>query len=95
MVVRCENGCCRVKYGINFRHLLNLHILVQGVGFRNREHVSLSPGFPGGSLVKDLPASAGAAGEAGLIPGSGRSPGRGNGTPLQYSCLENPMDRAA
>ena len=35
------------------------------------------------------------AADLGLIPGSGRSPGRGNGTPLQYSCLENPMDRGA
>ena len=35
------------------------------------------------------------AGDAGLIPGSGRSPGEGNGNPLQYSCLENPMDREA
>ena len=45
-------------------------------------------GFPGGSEVK---ASAWNAGDLGLIPGSGRSPGEGNGTPLQYSCLENPM----
>ena len=35
------------------------------------------------------------AGDVGLIPGSGRSPGEGNGNPLQYSCLENPMDRGA
>ena len=35
------------------------------------------------------------AGDTGLIPGSGRSPGKGNGNPLQYSCLENPMDRGA
>ena len=35
------------------------------------------------------------AGDAGLIPGSGRSPGEGNGNPLQYSCLENPVDRGA
>ena len=49
-------------------------------------------GFPGGSLVKNLPANAG---DAGLIPGSGRSPGEGNGNPLQYSCLRNPMDRRA
>ena len=35
------------------------------------------------------------AGDLGLIPGSGRSPGEGNGYPLQYSCLENPMDRGA
>ena len=49
-------------------------------------------GFPGGSKVK---ASACSAGDLGLIPGSGRSPGEGNGNPLQYSCLENPMDRGA
>ena len=46
-------------------------------------------------VVKNLPASAGDIRDAGLIPGSGRSPGRGNGDPLQYSCLENPMDREA
>ena len=45
--------------------------------------------FPGGSEVK---ASACNAGDLGLIPGLGRSPGEGNGNPLQYSCLENPMD---
>ena len=41
-------------------------------------------------MVKNLPANAGDTGEAGLIPGLGRSPGEGNGNPLQYSCLENP-----
>jgi len=46
-------------------------------------------GFPGGSAVKNLLASAG---DTGSIPGSGRSPGGGLGSPLQYSCLENPMD---
>ena len=49
-------------------------------------------GFPGGSLVKNPPANAG---DAGSIPGSGRSPGGGNDNPLQHSCLENPMDRGA
>ena len=49
-------------------------------------------GFPSGSVVKNLPASAG---DAGLILGSGRSPGEGNGNPLQYSCLGNLMDRGA
>ena len=49
-------------------------------------------GFPGGSEVK---ASASNAGDLGSIPGSGRSPGEGNGSPLQDSCLENPMDRGA
>ena len=49
-------------------------------------------------MVKDPPANAegiGMQGDAGLIPGSGRSPGEGNGNPLQYSCLENSMDRGA
>ena len=46
--------------------------------------------FLGGSDSKE---SACSAGDPGLIPGSGRSPGEGNGKPLQYSCLENPMDR--
>ena len=49
-------------------------------------------GFPGGSVVKNLPASTG---DAGSVPGSGKSPGEGNGNPLQYSCLGNPMDRGA
>ena len=47
-------------------------------------------GFPGDSVVKYPPANAG---DEGLIPGWGRSPGKGNGSPVQYSCLENPMDR--
>ena len=49
-------------------------------------------GFPGGSDGKE---SACSEGDPGSIPGSGRSPGDGNGTPLQYSCLENPMDGGA
>ena len=54
--------------------------------------VSMLLGFPGGSVVQNSPANAG---DKGLIPGSGRSPGEGNGNPLQYSCLGNPMDRGA
>ena len=46
-------------------------------------------------MVKNLLAKARERREAGLIPGSGRSPGEGNGNPLQYSCLENPMDGGA
>ena len=46
-------------------------------------------------VVKNLHANAGDVRDAGLIPGLGRSPGEGNGNPLQYSCLENPMDRGA
>jgi len=54
--------------------------------------MDLAQGFPDGSVVKNPPANAG---DAGSIPGSGRSPEGGNGYPLQYSCLENPMDRGA
>ena len=53
---------------------------------------TLSSGVPGGSVVKNLPANAG---DPGSISGSGRSPGERNSNPLQYSCLENPMDREA
>ena len=49
-------------------------------------------GFPGGSDSKELACNAG---DLGSIPGSGRSPGEGNGNSLQYSCLENSMDRGA
>ena len=49
-------------------------------------------GLPGGSVVKNLPANVG---DTGSISGLGRSPGKGNGNPLQYSCLVNPMDRGA
>ena len=49
-------------------------------------------GLPGGSVVKNPLASAG---DLGLIPGLGRPPGGGHGSPLWYSCLENPMDRGA
>ena len=51
--------------------------------------------FPGSSVVKNLPTNAKDVGDVGSIPGWGRSPGEGNGTPLQYSCLGNPMDRGA
>ena len=46
-------------------------------------------------MIKNPPANAADAGDVGSIPGSGRSPGEGNGNPLQYSCLGNPMDRGA
>ena len=63
------------------------------------ENKSASPmsylGFPGGTVVKNPPANAGDTGDMGSIPGSGRSPGIGNGNPLQYTCLGNPMARGA
>ena len=52
--------------------------------------------FPGGSMVMNSPEMQEMhAGDMGLIPGSGRSPGEGNGNPLHYSCLGNPRDRGA
>ena len=54
--------------------------------------VKLRLGFPGGSVVKNPPANAG---HVGSISGLARSPGGGNGSPLQYSCLGNPMDQEA
>ena len=58
-------------------------------------HLITRKGFPGGASVKNLPAIAGDIRDMGSIPGLGRSPGGGHGNPLQYSCLENPMDRGA
>ena len=52
-------------------------------------------GFPGGAVVEILPTSAGDTGDLGSISELGRTPGGGNGNPLQSSCLENPMDRGA
>ena len=60
--------------------------------YNNYRQVCTKQGFPGGAGGK---ASACHTGDPGLICGSGRSPGRGNGNPLQYSCLENSMDRGA
>ena len=60
---------------------------------RNISHLRMSSlGFPGSSVVKNPPASSG---DMRSIPGSGRSPGRGNDEPLQCSCLGNPLDRGA
>ena len=52
-------------------------------------------GFPGGTVVKNPSVNTGDSGETGLIPGSIRSPGEGNGNSIQYSCPENSMDRGA
>ena len=51
--------------------------------------------FPGGTVLKNQPASAADTGDMGLIPGSGRSPGVGDGKNFSISCLEKPMDRGA
>ena len=62
-----------------------------------KHQLSLQPGTirEGGTVMKNPPANAGDARDVSSIPGSGRAPGRGDGNPLQYSCLENFMDRGA
>ena len=75
--------CVIYIYYINYTIKLFLHNCVTGYF------------FPGGAMVKSSPASIGAAGNTGSIPGLGKSSGGGNGNPLQYSCLENPTDRGA
>ena len=67
--------------------MLNLSILLQFLTY-----VCMNLCFSDGSAVRNLPANAR---DVGLVPGLGKSPGEGNGNPLQYSCLENPMDRGA
>ena len=76
--------------GRDFQNML-LYSVVQ-LRFLLRFNLHLLLGFPGGSMVKNLPAIAG---DADSIPGSGRSPGEKNGYPLQYCCLENPMERGS
>ena len=73
-------------------------LLPNGLSLHGCTMISLSIyllGFPGGTMVKNLPGSAGDTGDESSIPGSGRSPGGGHGHPLLDSCLENPMDRGA
>ena len=69
---------------IQYLYLLLLHT-----------HTHTHTGFPGGTVVKNLPANAGDSGDVSLIPGLGRSPQEGNGYPLQHPSLENPMERGA
>ena len=70
--------------------------LVRRRGSKNESNYGIySKVFPGSTVVKKLPANSGDSKDTGLIPGLGRDPGEGNGNPLQYSCLENPMDRGA
>ena len=63
-----------------------------GATWRFNVYLKCKMGFPGGALVKNPPASAG---DMDSTPGSGRPSGKGNGNPLQYSCLENSMDRGS
>ena len=91
-----ENSCyvffSEPYWYIDFKYTMQ-YIPVQQVYRQLFLYVSiLHLGFPGGSLVNNLPVNAG---DAGSIPGLGRFPGEGNGNPLRYSCLGSPMDRGA
>ena len=79
------SNCFKILHGFNHHNHLLLQIL-------NVLYSTFLLGVPGGSLSKE---SACNTGDPGLISGLGRSPGERNGNPLQYSCLENPMDRGA
>ena len=78
------------KERVEIKNVLASEMIHKGVYLCNN-----IPGLPRRCVVKDLPVSAGDARDVGSIPGSGRSPGAGSGNLLQYSCLENPMDRGA
>ena len=67
-------------------------VLLWGTGWMGKPPNPISAGLPSGSAVRNLPANVG---DVGSISGLERSPGGGNGNPLLYSCLENPMDRGA
>ena len=71
-----------------------IHI-VKGFSIVNEAKVDVFLGFPSGSMGKESVCNAGDTGDAGLIPGWGRSSREGNGNPFQYPCLENPMDGGA
>ena len=78
-------------YELNFFQTWVIVLLIASSVLVNQQH-KLNMGFPGGSVGKE---SACNAPDPSSIPGLGRSPEEGNGNPLQYSCLGNPMDRGA
>ena len=71
---------------------ISFFLCLSNILFYTHTHTHTHTGFPGGSVVKNLPANSA---DAGSIPGLGRYPEEGNGNPLQYSCLGNPMDKGA
>ena len=80
--MNCQNGAGMMMGDIHVRHRTGLRLLYK-----------LPVGPPQWLSGKESAYNAGDAGDVGSIPGSGRCPGGGNGNPLQYSCLGNPMDR--
>ena len=106
----CPGGYCALSLSPRTRHLMQgqsdpsrTMAVTANRGYqqmlRRNQHYWRPGGFPGGSISKESTCNAKetvcSAGDLGLIPGSGRSPGEGNGNPLQYVCLGNPMDRGA
>ena len=87
MVVHCTHCFCILPFS-----LTHLGYLCKSEIYKFFSLIFMAKYFPGGSAVKE---SACSAGDTGLIPVLGRSPKGGNGNPLRYSCLENPMDRGA
>ena len=79
-----------------FSHLISLLSVFLPIFFSTNPQTTFFQYYTlGGAVVKNPPANAGGARDMGSIPRLGRSPGEGNGNPLQYSCLENSMDRGA
>ena len=70
-----------------------LDLIIPGPGIRQIGTIPYAPSFQDGAVVKNPPTNARIAEEMSLIPRSGRFPGGGHGNPLQYTCLENPMNR--
>ena len=88
---RCKDILCSWIGKIN---IVKIIILPKAV-YRFKQSLSNHQGFPDGTVVKNLPTNAGDTRDVSLIPGLGRSPRLGNGNHLQYSCLQNSMDRGA
>ena len=90
----CYGSLCYINLNIHsLGKLLLMRSVAAGRGHQRSEPFDV--GFPGSAVGKNPPANAGDARDAGLIPGSRRSPGGGHGNPLQYSCLKNSTDRRA
>ena len=88
--------CRKMRYACNKTYILSTYYVGYNTFYIIEHSVyRIVWSFPDGTVVKNLPANARDTRDLDLIPGSGRSPRVGNGNPLQYSCLENPMDRGA
>ena len=83
-IVKVGGACPTAVHGVAKKQQQKLQTDLE------QQQKALDRVFPDDSVVKNLLANAGDTGDAGSIPGSGRSPGVGNGSPLQYSCLEKP-----